>query len=181
MKLLRRYAMKTTLLILVALLALNIMSVGAPIQQQSSSEVMELMQEGSAYFLRDDFKNAIVPYQKALDLEKVKRRLSKSLWRVLVDNLGMAYGISGDLKSAKKTFEYGISKDPDYPMFYYNMACTYGEMDNMEKAIEFLKLAFDRKANMIPGEKMPDPATDSSFARFINLEQFKAALKEIKK
>ena len=73
----------------------------------------------------------------------------------------MSYGISGDLKAAKETFGYGISEDPEYPMFYYNMACTYGEMDNMEKAIEYLRLAFARKDNMIQGEKFPDPATDS--------------------
>ena len=92
----------------------------------------------------------------------------------------MAYGITGDLDKAKETFEYGISKDADYPMFYYNMACTYGEKDDMDKTIEYLKLAFDRRENMIPGENMPDPATDSSFQRFMKDEKFKAALKELK-
>lgn len=181
MKTLPTHAIKATVLTLVALMAPLVVSTASQNEQEPSSEVMELMQEGSAYFLRDDFKKAIGPYQKALDLEKVKRTLNKSLWRVLVDNLGMSYGISGDLKSAKQTFEYGISKDPDYPMFYYNMACTYGEMDNMEKAIQYLKLAFERRENMIPGEKMPDPAKDSSFARFIDDEKFKTALKELKK
>lgn len=51
----------------------------------------------------------------------------------------------------------------------------------MEKAIQYLKLAFERRENMIPGEKMSDPAKDSSFARFIEDEKFKAALKELKK
>ena len=151
------------------------------LQGSSASTVMELMREGSYYYSKHDFEKAIGPYQKALDLEKGRRTLSKTLWKVLVDNLGMAYGISGDLDKAKETFAYGISKDPDYPMFYYNMACTYGEKDNMDKAIEYLKLAFDRRENMIPGEKMPNPATDSSFERFMQDEKFKAALKELKK
>jgi len=99
---------------------------------------------------------------------------------VLVDNLGMAYGITGDLDKAKETFEYGISKDPDYPLFYYNLACTYGEKKDMDKAIEYLKLAFDRRENMIPGERMPNPATDSSFKQFMQNEKFRAALKELK-
>lgn len=150
-------------------------------QSSDKNAVMALMQEGSEYFLRRDFEKAIVPYQKALDLEKEKRTLDKTIWKVLVDNLGMSYGISGNLDKAKETFEYGISKDPDYPMFYYNLACTYGEKDDLDKAIENLKLAFDRRENMIPGEKMPDPATDSSFQRFVNDEKFKAALKELKK
>jgi len=152
-------------------------------QNQSSQKVavLSLMQEGSEYFLNRDFEKAIVPYQKALDLEKEKRTLEKNFWYVLVDNLGMAYGITGDLDKAKEIFAYGIEKAPDYPMFYYNMACTYGEKNNMDKAIEYLKLAFDRRENMIPGEKMPNPATDSSFQRFVNDEKFIAALKELKK
>jgi tetratricopeptide (TPR) repeat protein len=141
---------------------------------------MELVREGSYYYVNDDFKAAIGPYQKALDLEKKKRTLDKTIWKVLVDNLGMAYGITGDLKKAKETFEYGISEDSEYPLFYYNMACTYGEMKDMEKAVEYLKLAFERRENMIPGEHMPDPATDSSFKRFMKNEKFQAALKELK-
>lgn len=180
MKTPHRNALATTLPILALLFAFQSLCISAP-SQQEASQVMELMQEGGAHYLRRDFKRAIGPYQKALDLEKQKRTLEQTLWRVLVDNLGMSYGISGNLKVAKETFEYGISEDPDYPMFYYNMACTYGEMDNMEKAIEYLRLAFARKDNMIAGEKFPDPAKDSSFARFADDEKFVAALKEMKK
>ena len=179
MKTPRRNLLKTALSIFAGLLALQTLGVSAS-SPQKASQVMELMQEGSAHYLRRNFKKAIGPYQKALDLEKQKRTLEQTLWRVLVDNLGMSYGISGNLKVAKETFEYGISEDPDYPMFYYNMACTYGEMDNMEKAIEYLRLAFAKKDNMIPGEKFPDPAKDSSFARFADNEKFIAALKEMK-
>jgi tetratricopeptide (TPR) repeat protein len=149
-------------------------------QNENAKAVMELVREGSYYYLKHDFESAIPPYQKALDLEKQNRTLDKTFWKVLIDNLGMAYGITGDLDKAKETFEYGISKDPDYPLFYYNLACTYGEKKDMDKAIEYLKLAFDRRENMIPGEKMPNPATDSSFKRFMNNEKFLAALKELK-
>lgn len=142
---------------------------------------MDLWLEGSSYYRDHDFKSAIPPYQKALDLEKQSRTLSDTYWKVLVDNLGMAYGITGNLDKARDTFEYGISKDPDYPLFYYNMACTYAEKEDMEKTIEYLKLAFDRRENMLPGETMPDPAKDDSFARFMNNQKFLAALKELKK
>jgi tetratricopeptide (TPR) repeat protein len=110
---------------------------------------------------------------------KVKESLQRDLWRVLIDNLGMAYGITGDLKKAKETLEYGLSKDPKYPMFHYNMACTYAEMDNMDKAIEFLRNAFEYRENMIKGERFPDPARDSSFSKFMKNEKFRSALKEM--
>ena len=58
-------------------------------------------------------------------------------------------------------------------------AKMYGEMKEMEKVIEYLKLAFERKKNMIRGEHMPDPWTDSSFARFMKNETFLNALKEL--
>jgi hypothetical protein len=49
--------------------------------------------------------------------EKQKPLLGKNLGRVLIDNLGMAYGETGNLQMSKKTFEYGISKDPTFPMY----------------------------------------------------------------
>jgi tetratricopeptide (TPR) repeat protein len=146
----------------------------------SAKPALEYLEEGSALFMKRDYQKAIKPYQKALDLEKQEPTLDKTLWRVLVDNLGMSYGITEDLKKAKETFEYGLSKDPTYPMFHYNMACTYAEMNDEDQAITYLKSAFKNKNNMIEGEEMPDPAQDDSFARFMKDEKFLKALKEIK-
>ena len=169
------------ILVLCAVITFLVCSSQTPANaNMQKSQVLKLVSEGSNYFLRGEYEKAIGPYQKALDLEKENPTLDKTIWKVLVDNLGMSYGISGNLDKAKDIFEYGISKDADYPMFYYNMACTYGEKKDMDKAIEYLKLAFDRRENMIQGEEMPDPATDSSFERFMNNEKFKAALKELK-
>jgi len=137
------------------------------------------MEQGSRFYLEHDFKRAIPPYQSALDREKAKRTLGESLWRVLIDNLGMSYGISGDLPKAKATFEYGLSKDPKYPMFHYNLACTFAEMNDVDKAILALQQAFQYKQNMIKGERFPDPWTDDSFQRFMNNEKFVNALKEM--
>ena len=142
-------------------------------------ETRKLLEQGSRFFLQGDFKQAIAPYQKALDREKANRTLGESLWRVMVDNLGMAYGISGDLKKAKETFEYGLSKDPKYPMFHDNMACTYAEMNDVDQTIIYLKKAFENKDSMIKGEKFPDPWTDDSFQRFMNNDKFVTALKEM--
>ena len=138
-----------------------------------------LLAEGSRHFLRGEYKQAVGPYSKALEMEKQSPTLTRDLWHVLVDNLTMAYGISGDLKAAKETAEYGLSKDPDYPMFHYLMANTYAEMGDLDNTILYLKQAFARRKNVIAGERMPDPATDDSFKRFMKNEKFLAALKEI--
>jgi tetratricopeptide (TPR) repeat protein len=151
------------------------------VSERQPAMAAKYMSEGSALYLRNDFKNAIRPYSKALELEKEQPTLDKNMWHVLVDNLGMAYGITGDLKKAKETFEYGLTKDSAYPLFYYNLACLYAEMNDLESAIKQLKRAFEYRQNVLPGETMPDPSKDDSFQRFMRNPQFLAALDEIKK
>lgn len=149
-------------------------------QNTTSPSALEYFKEGSAYYLKGDYQKAIEPYQRAFDLEKKEPTLEKKWWRVLVDNLGMSYGMTGDLKKAKDVFEYGITKDPSYPLFHYNMACAYAESGDEEKAIAYLRSAFENKKNIISGEQIPDPATDDSFQRYMKDEKFLKALKGIK-
>ena len=140
---------------------------------------MRLVAQASAAYLKQDYKKAIQLYSKVLDLEGKLATLDKNAWRVVVDNLGMSYGISGDNKKAKEVFEYGLSKDDAYPMFYYNLACAHAEMNDLDNTIKNLRLAFNYKANMIPGEQMPDPAGDDSFARFLSDPRFRKLLEGI--
>jgi Tetratricopeptide repeat len=146
-----------------------------------SADAEQYFREGSKYYLQQDYSTAAASYQKALELEKQKRTFSKGYFRVLADNLGMSYGISGDLKQAKATFEYGLTQDPEYPMFYYNLACTYGEMKNMQQAIKELRLAYKYKANMIAGETLPDPIKDDSFRYFVDDDRFVKAVSDMRK
>jgi tetratricopeptide (TPR) repeat protein len=93
----------------------------------------------------------------------------------------MSYGISGNLEKAKATFEYGLTQDPEYPLFYYNLACMYGEMSKMDEALGQLRLAYKYKANMIPGEAFPDPLKDDSFRHFVKDEKFVNAVHDFEK
>ena len=133
----------------------------------------ELLGQASGLYLQHNYQGAIGPYSQALELEKENPTLQKSLWYVLVDNLGMSYGITGNLQKAKETFEYGVSRDPEYPLFYYNLACTYAEMDDANEAKDYLKKAFDHKANTLPGESMPDPRKDDSFQKLMKNKEFR--------
>lgn len=139
----------------------------------------ELFQKGSAYYLQNQYVQAIPLYQQAVDLEKASPQLNKTLWRVLVDNLGMAYGMTGHLTEAKTTFEYGISADPTYPMFHYNLACTYAEMNARDDAMRSLETAVSYRQNQNAGERMPDPRKDSSFQRFMGQPDFRNFLNRL--
>jgi tetratricopeptide (TPR) repeat protein len=41
--------------------------------------------------------------------------------------MGMAFGMSGQVDAARKVFLDAIKKDPDYPLYYYNLACADAE------------------------------------------------------
>lgn len=144
----------------------------ASVDSPASGSSAEYFAEGSRYYAKQDFPGAIGPYQRALDAEKQSRKLSKDYWRVLVDNLGMAYGVTGDLDHAEEVLNYGVSQDATYPMFYYNLACVAAGRNDMEKTTELLRKAYSYKANMIHGETMPDPRKDDSFQSFMKNKRF---------
>ena len=162
---------------LLLIIACTILLATASYAQKTSLDYLE---QGSVYYMNHDYKHAIPPYQKALDLEKADRKLEKKWWIVLVDNLSMAYGITGNIKESMAVIDYGISVEPTYPLFYYNKACGYGELGDEDNAIKWLRPAFKYKDNMMTGEHLPNPETDSSFARFQDSEKFKKALNEMK-
>jgi len=140
---------------------------------------MVLFQEGSRFFLAHQYREAIGPYLRALEIEKITPSLQRNLWRVLIDNLSIAYGITGDLRRARETLNYGVSKDPDYPNFYYNLACVTAEKGDVSGTETNLKLAFERRGNVIPGEAFPDARVDDSFQKLLQQKDFRQFLNSL--
>lgn len=134
----------------------------------------ELFAAGSQLYLQKQYQGAIAFYQQALDLERANPQLDRIAWRILIDNLGMAYGISGKLDRAKRTFEYGIAEDHTYPMFHYNLACTFAELNDRDKAMQALRTAFRYRVHRNPGEAgVPDPRRDHSFQQLLKHADFR--------
>ena len=132
---------------------------------------------GSFFYMHKNWARAADFYQQGLELEKQQRRLDRTYWRVLVDNLGMSYGLSGRMPEAKAVLEYGVSQEPTYPMFHYNLACVHAEMNELDGAIAELNTAFGYRKNQNPGEEgMPDPLQDDSFKRYLRDPKFRAAV-----
>jgi tetratricopeptide (TPR) repeat protein len=143
----------------------------------SDPNISKEFSKACVMFLAGDFNGCIPLYKNILEKEDL---LYKDFWYVLIDNLGMAYGITGDLSSAEEVFKHGLSRDSTYPLFYYNLACTYAEKDDMNTCIDYLKNAFKYKKNVLQGEIFPDPATDDTFQKFMNNDQFVSAINELK-
>ena len=120
---------------------------------------------GTIYFAAaQSYAPAAVYYQRALDtLGSSPSDLNTR--RFLVDQLSMSYGLSGDMTRSRKVDEEAIVSDPDYPTYYYDLACVDAEEGKADAARGHLQQAFDRRRNVLPGETFPDPATDDSFAK----------------
>lgn len=146
----------------------------------STKTSQDYLEEGNAAFKEEDYKKAIEPYRKAFEMEKKDQKLEKKWWFILIDNLSIAYGITGDVKNSREVLEYGISKEPKYPLFYYNLADGYGEENDEANALKNLELAYKYKANILDGEHIPEPTTDSSFRVLMKSPTFKKAVMEMK-
>jgi Tfp pilus assembly protein PilF len=80
--------------------------------------------------------------------EKKEQKLDTSQWRVLIDNLAMAYGITGKLTAAEEVLRHGLSKDPTYPMFYFITADLHAERNDFSNTMKNLRLALKYKSNV---------------------------------
>ena len=120
---------------------------------------------------KQQLKGAATAYKAALALvdssdDPVKWR------RVTTDQLSMALGMSGDLQGSRAVNEAAIQRDPEYPLYYYNLACADAESNDAAAARKHLTQAFERKSHVLPGETLPDPSKDDSFLKLKSNQEF---------
>ena len=127
-------------------------------------------------FDNHDLQGAVHAYRDALALVATSDDPKK--WqRISTDQLSISYGMAGALDESRAVNVAAIKRDPDYPMYYYNLACAEAEQSNATDARANLQLAFDHRANVLPGESLPDPATDDSFQTLMQDPDFAAFVK----
>ena len=111
--------------------------------------------------------------QALVKLQDDKKNKDELMWqRLTTDQAGMAYGLAGNIPKARAIFETAILKDPEYPMYYYNLACADAEEKKLQDARTHLQQAFAHKANVLRGETMPDPTKDDSFVPYRDNKEF---------
>jgi tetratricopeptide (TPR) repeat protein len=126
-------------------------------------------------YLHHDYRAAAPMFEKGLAMIPPSGAPFKSATiarRMMRDQAGMSYGISGDLAKSRSIFEKGVADDPSYPLNYYNLACADAGEKKLSAAKMRLKQAFDRKAGMNPGESMPIPTEDDSFLPYKDDREF---------
>lgn len=148
--------------------------------QPKRYNIAELFLFASTYYYNKKYSSAITIYEQLLAPQKEKIGMDNALWHSVVDNLGMAYGVSGNTAKAKEVYSYALKLDAEYPMFYYNLACCYGEESDAENAVKNLEQAYKHKDKSLPGEEVPNPKEDPSFQKMLSNPLFTAFLKKYK-
>ena len=101
--------------------------------------------------------------------------------RVATDQASMAYGISGNLDKSRAINEAAITRDPLYPLYYYNLACADAEAGNASAARTHLEQAYARRANTLKGEALPDASKDDSILKLKPNKDFWAFVQSLPK
>jgi len=130
-------------------------------------------------FAMRHFSAAGEEYARTAALDEQQHKLSDDDRRRVLDNQGVGFAMGREYDRAKKVYEDAIAKDPDYPLFYYNLACTYAEMGQLDPALKYLREAWKRRHNVLEGESFPDPRQDSSFAKYLNDARFQDAVRDM--
>jgi len=115
-------------------------------------------------FMQHQYAGAATAFRAALTLVNQSDDPLK-FRRVVTDQLSMSLGISGDLKGSREVNEAAISKDAEYPLYYYNLSCADAEEGNATAARTHLQQAFDRRTHILSGEQFPDPTQDDSLQK----------------
>lgn len=149
------------------------------ITKADPSNVYAQVYLGQTLFKQEKYADAVGPYEKARTLEKAGKALSSDQHRIIVDQLVIAYGVSGQLKKAHELLDEAIPQDPEYPLNYYNLACAFAEEGNRSKMLANLDRAFQHKDHVLKGEQMPDPRSDSSFQKYARDEDFVKLMKAL--
>jgi tetratricopeptide (TPR) repeat protein len=135
---------------------------------------------GHALFRQEKYAESVMPYEKARELEKRSAgKLTSDQHRILIDQLVIAYGVSGNLNKAHILLEEAIQRDPEYPLNYYNLACAFAEEGDKKNMLTNISLAFQHKDHVLKGEQLPDPRSDSSFQKYLSDADFVALMKQI--
>jgi tetratricopeptide (TPR) repeat protein len=92
--------------------------------------------------------------------------------------LGIAYSFCGRLNEAREIFESALLRDPEYPLFHYNLACVFALQNKPSVMLEQLKLAKQFRGNLEPDVPLSNPANNSSFKRFLENPVFKEVCKD---
>jgi tetratricopeptide (TPR) repeat protein len=126
-------------------------------------------QLGHVYFLMTKPNACIEAYERARELDLKDHQLTVQERRDVNDNLGVFYGMGHEFEKSIAVLESAIKDDPDYGEYEYNLACSYSEQGDLDKALTHLQRAWELRSSF----KFPNVMKDDSFNKWHNDPRFK--------
>lgn len=95
---------------------------------------------GSAFYDKEDYKNALIIYRRALELEPNNAKIHC--------NLGYLYWGMGELSEAIKEYELSIKNDPKYAIAHNNLGVIYlDDLAHIGQAADCFRAAINANPN----------------------------------
>ncbi len=145
----------------------------------------DYFQRGRSLYLQKEYARAIEPLNRALELEQQSSQLEKTQWRNLVMSSADAYGATGNTLKVKDVLEFGISRDPNYYRFHFGLARLFAFIGDLHNTLTSLEKALLYEPSVVKGsiplEPPISPLSDPTFARFSKSEEFRKAVKGMKR
>ena len=145
------------------------------------SSSFDYYHKGKSLIRQKQFKQAAEHLSVALGLEQKQRQLDDADWRNLLGHLVDIYGATGDNTRLKELLDYGLSHDPTFPLFHLAQAQHYASLGDMDATIASLEKAYHYRKNDKRTALWIDPLTDPTFESFKKNENFRKAVKAMKK
>ncbi len=118
---------------------------------------------------------ALEVFARMRDLDSKNHSLTQEQRREGMDMYGVTLARTKRYDEAIEVYTAAIKDDPDFGQFEYNLACTYSEQGNLDKAIPHLKRAWTLRNTF----RFPDPRQDSSFKRWLDDPRFQKAVENM--
>jgi hypothetical protein len=123
-------------------------------------------------------RGAFQSYEIALD--RVNSSEDPNKWSgITFDQRNLAFAMLQGSKQFRAAVQSVVAHNPDYPSAYLLLAKMEAEDGNAEASRAHLQQAFDRRANVLPGELFPDPAKDKSFLKLEDNKGFWAFVEDL--
>jgi tetratricopeptide (TPR) repeat protein len=131
------------------------------------------------YSLTKKYSSAAEEWQKARELDDKHKQLTPQQRHEVLDGLGVSLALGGNIDRSMAVYREAIKEDPEYPLYYYNLACGYAEKGDLDGALPQLQKAWELRDNLPSGQRFPDVHKDSSFERYVGNPKFEDAVRNM--
>jgi tetratricopeptide (TPR) repeat protein len=145
------------------------------------SSSFDFYYKGKFAIYQKQYQQAAEHLNTALNLELKQPQLDDEHWRKLLGHLVDIYTATGDKTRIKELLDYGVSRDPTFPLFHLALAQHYAARGDLDATLAALEKAYLYRKNDRHHALWTDPMSHPAYEPFKKNEKFRKAVKAMKK